>query len=140
MKSKEALERLIKYAKINEAILITKYGYSALNDINIIKQDLERLNEINNVWHKNEPMECVAINGTHLQEVYDLQRRLFDEIDKLKKVIEILKDKFNFTLDKPSPNGEYPLVYENYQSGLGRLAKILTQQEYKLLKEWFGND
>lgn len=42
----EALERLIKYANINEAILITKYGYSALNDINCIKQDLNKLKEL----------------------------------------------------------------------------------------------
>ena len=34
MKSKEALERLLKNIVVNETILITKYGYSALNDIN----------------------------------------------------------------------------------------------------------
>ena len=46
MTSKEALERLLKYVNINEAKLITKYGYSALNDIETIKQDLERFNEL----------------------------------------------------------------------------------------------
>ena len=43
MNSKECLERLLKYVNINEADLITKYGYSALNDIKTIKQDLEVL-------------------------------------------------------------------------------------------------
>lgn len=43
MTSKEALERLVKYANIQEARLMVKYGYSALNDIEIIKQDLEIL-------------------------------------------------------------------------------------------------
>ena len=43
LNSKVCLERLLKYVNINEADLITKYGYSALNDIKTIKQDLEVL-------------------------------------------------------------------------------------------------
>ena len=46
MNSKECLERLLKHLNINEAELITKYGYSALNDIETIKQDLDRLEKL----------------------------------------------------------------------------------------------
>ena len=46
MNSKECLERLLKYANINEAELITKYGYSASNDIETIKQDLDKLEKL----------------------------------------------------------------------------------------------
>lgn len=64
MTSKEALERLLKYAKINEAILITKYGYSALNDINTIKQDLERLEKLEKFKKlcltKYVPLDCLS--------------------------------------------------------------------------------
>ena len=82
MKSKEALERLIKYAKINEAILITKYGYSALNDINIIKQDLERLESL-----EEENEELQEINESFLKDI----TKLVLENEKLKKVIEHIK-------------------------------------------------
>ena len=46
MNSKEALERLLKYANINEAVLITKYGYSALKDVEAIKQDLDKIKKL----------------------------------------------------------------------------------------------
>ena len=46
MTSKECLERLLKNIVVNETILITKYGYSALNDIETIKQDLDRLEKL----------------------------------------------------------------------------------------------
>ena len=52
MKSKECLERLLKYANINEAELITKYGYSASNDIETIKQDLDRLEKLEKALDK----------------------------------------------------------------------------------------
>ena len=99
------------------------------------KEALERLD-------KHFYLRCYSFDTNENSNIreYEIIKQDLDRLEKLEKVIEMLKDKFNFTLDKPSPNGEYPLVYENHQSGLGRLAKILTQQEYELLKEWFGND
>lgn len=75
--------------------------------------------------HRNS--YCDMLENTIKQ---DLERK-----EKLEKVIDILKDKFKFELEQPSSIGEYPLVYENYQSGLGRLAKTITKEEYELLKE-----
>lgn len=50
-----------------------------------IKQDLERLEEINKVWNDNEPMESVDINDEHLQELYDYINKLEKENEKLKQ-------------------------------------------------------
>lgn len=52
MNSKEALERLLKNIVINETILITKYGYSALNDVETIKQDLKELDQYKQLEEK----------------------------------------------------------------------------------------
>ena len=71
MTSKEALKRLLKYVNINEADLITKYGYSASNDIEPIKKDLKRL----------ETFDYIATQNVELRE----------ENTKLKKAIKILK-------------------------------------------------
>ena len=58
-----------------------------------IHEKLKRLEEINKVWHDNEPMESVDINGKHLQDLYDYNEELFNknlELDK--KVIELEKE------------------------------------------------
>lgn len=61
--------------------------------INIIEKDLEGLKEINRVWHDNEPMEAVDINGKHLQDLYDYNMCLFEENLTLdKKVLELEKE------------------------------------------------
>lgn len=49
----------------------------------LIKKDLELLKEINKVWHDNEPMESVDINGEHLQELYDYINKLVKENQEL---------------------------------------------------------
>ena len=85
--------------------------------------------------------DCNKISQEN-QELKDTNMKYAKLIDdfltknmRLEKALEILKDKFNFELDKPIPNGLYPLVYENRESGVPRLAKGLSQQEYELLKE-----
>ena len=64
LNSKVCLERLLKYVNINEADLITKYGYSALNDIETIKQDLDKLEKLEKVIEilKEYLMIKVSIN------------------------------------------------------------------------------
>ena len=106
------------------------------NNQNLVKTNVELVNKNLELQKENqdlkEDLRLTTIERNVCENIYEaLEEKYF----KLEKVIDILKDKFNFELDKPSPNGEYPLVYENYQSGLGRLAKLLTQQEYDLLKE-----
>lgn len=90
MTSKEALERY--YSNL-------KYGFGGfqnddeeLEGLNAIKKDLHKLYEINEVWHKNNRLECVDINADHLQEAYDFINRLIDENLKLKQDLEKLKD------------------------------------------------
>lgn len=56
------------------------------------------------------------------------------EIDKLKKAIEILKDKYDFDIYY-NENFTTPTVTVNCD-----YFKELTQQEYELLKEVLGND
>lgn len=76
MTSKEALSKL----KNN-------FGLSFIGRClcEIIEKDLNRLEKINNVWHENEPMESVDINGNHLQEVYDFLHITIKELEKYKK-------------------------------------------------------
>ena len=143
---------------------------------NIIKQDLEHLEEINKVWHDNEPMESVDINGKHLQDLYDYNEELFnknleldkkvielekenkelettlleykaqenlywntatnnvnlrEENDKLKKAIEILKNKMLITVNIP---------YVWFEDKDNCLYFKVNQQEYELLKEVLGDE
>ena len=90
-------------------------------------QELKRKYESQDFLYQNE----VSKNGALVGNIFEKDLK----IQKLEKAIEILKDKFNFELDKPIPNGVYPLVYENRESGVPRLAKGLSQQEYEILKE-----
>ena len=54
---------------------------------NVIYKSLEHLEMLNNVWHKNEPMESVDINANNLQELYDFNNKLIQENEKLKKAL-----------------------------------------------------
>lgn len=42
-------------------------------ELNVYK---DKYNDINQIFHKNEPMEAYDINDNHLQELYDFNRRL----------------------------------------------------------------
>ena len=144
MNSKEELERLIKYAKINEAILITKYGYSALNDINTINQDLDRLEQLeDNIKIHKETIKMQHNQIESLQSENEELKEKHHEILKswyeLKKVIEILKKKevdVSVLIHLIRCGNNTP---KYYNEGLEKQYK-LTQQEYDLLKEHFGNE
>lgn len=112
MTSKEALER------INNILLRYDEHYDYL-DIEVIKQDLERLKELEKEYntlkkeYDTKDLECCS-----------LQR----ENHNLKKAIEILKDFFNV--------GE---IYGDYlinANGFNKLSKL----DYELLKEVFENE
>ena len=87
MTSKEAFERLLKDIVVNETMLMAKYGYSASNNIELIKQDLDRLenfevviyilNEICNIeigdFNDNVGVYKIAVMGKHFfvnKEIY----------------------------------------------------------------------
>lgn len=95
MTSKEALKRLY-YDAIDSIIdkeIDCKYLEEIEKDYMCVNKYLTKLEEINNVWHKNETMESVDINGNHLQELYDFIHKLCEENEKLKKAFDILKGK-----------------------------------------------
>ena len=90
MTSKEALKKLEYFTNWTSDENIDKDLYNLWGNVacRTIKQDLERLEEINKVWHKNEVMESVDINAKHLQELYDYISKVNQENEKLKKAIE----------------------------------------------------
>jgi hypothetical protein len=79
MTSKEALERLLYYANINEAELITKYGYSASYDIKQISQDLDKLEKL------EEENQVLLVNKNVAQGIAKKNK---EENDKLKKAFD----------------------------------------------------
>ena len=123
MNGKEALERLLKYVNINEAELITKYGYSASNDIEPIKQDLDRLEKLEKDYEK-------------LKERYkhrvETSNDLCDAVEQYEKAIEILKDRFDI-------NGV--VKYDDfYAIECDYTYFYITQEQYTLIKEVLGNE
>lgn len=128
MNSKECLERLLKYVNINEADLITKYGYSALNDIKTIKKKLDKLEKL------EEENLVLLVNKNAAQCI---AKKFKEENDKLKKALEILKSKFKFELG-------VSVVKEKYCYSLEFLYNnqyfTITQEQYELLKEVLRND
>ena len=160
MTSKEALEKIEQYITNEKGRLcffIKLY-------CGTIKQDLERLEAINNVWHKNEPMESVDINANHLKELYNyinkLQQEnqilkqsvkdtydtgqeiiseLTQENEKLKKVIEILKKIVSIPLedDFAKVKIDKETKEETHYYALS-IKYLIDEQEYELLKEVLG--
>ena len=108
--------------------------YKAFNKITTtdyfnIKYDLERLEVLNNVWHNNEPMESVDINGEHLQELYDYISKINQENEKLKKVVDFIKNKVSISVNMSS-------VWLETKRGCV-IIDIDNQQEYELLNKLF---
>ena len=121
MNSKECLERLLKYANINEAELITKYGYSASNDIETIKKDLNKL----------EQMEQ---NHEAVLQTLEIAAQ---EIDKLKEALDTLIRKLDIHLTKTENYDTAETYYSVYNDNS---CEVLYPEEYELLKEVFRNE
>ena len=137
MTSKEALKEMLGLTK-------THYDYwlKANDYYELIKKDLERLEKINEVWHKNEPMESVDINGNHLQEVYDFIHRLCEENEKLKKAIEILKS--NLFIEYKDEGYRYCYYINFKRNKYDKKSSIRLclkdKKQYELLKGVLEND
>lgn len=142
MTSKEALEIIRAYHNQISLLCKGKLNNKIINAENQIEKDLDRLEEINNVWHKNEVMESVDINGNHLQEVYDFINSLLEENTKLKKVIDILKEvlkrvlifKFGENIDN---NGYISITKIDCNN---TTIVNIRKEEYDLLKEVLENE
>ena len=120
MNSKEVLENLT-YC-VNGMERKEKY-------YKIIKQELDRLEELEEE-RANYDQEKDTINA------------LTQENTKLKKVIEMLKDKFIFEINFYEENNEkhyYIALYnKNDKSYLERIK--ISKEQYELLKEVFENE
>lgn len=98
-----------------------------------------------NVEKAFERLEELEKENEELKEEYEKLDRNFHschldyeeleaENQKRKKVLDILKDHFDFKLGKLYSTGEYYLMYDNRQSCLGHTVKILTKEEYYLIE------
>lgn len=146
MKSKEALKRIYNDATALYIDECEEDLKQVEKDYNIIKQDLDRLKKLNEVWHKNEPMESVDINANHLQDTYEVLsfylnrcEILENNIKKLFKVIEILKDK-NVDISQLMLNKDLYDYNRITRIGFEAYAEELTKEEYELLKEVLWNE
>ena len=132
MKSKEALENVKTAPSFMGGnpkywtYLNSQFPF--LEDIETIKQDLDRLEQL-----EKENQELV-VNKNVAQGI---AIKLKEENDRLKKALEILKDKFKFELG-------VSVVKEKYYYSLEFLYNnqyfTISQEEYKLLKEVLDND
>ena len=145
MTSKEAFKELRKFLqeKHNEMFIkpIKLETFKGFN-LDKIEQDLDRLEKINEVWHKNEPMESVDINANHLQEVYDFIHRICEENEKLKKAIDILKKVLDLRVDFYNDT-DYRFVISVaglYEDAYGGSFECISGEQYELLKEVLEND
>ena len=112
-------------------------------------EDLNRLKGINNVWHKNEPMESVDINGEHLQETYDFLHKSIKELEKVKEFARLCLTKY-IPFEVLSPrvwtseeewlkemNYDYYIYIRDYICEYGVSDdRVLTLEEFNLVCEF----
>lgn len=103
-----------------------------------IKKDLDRLEMLekeNEYLNKQLDVFFDKLDNNTLRAFDLISYELKDENEKLKKVIEMLKNKLDIEIYEIHENGitEY---YLDCSAG----EVIDEQEEYELLKEYFGND
>lgn len=151
MTGKESLRNL------KQEILTPNYltDYEKDECIDVIQQDLERLEKLNNIFsdshiceikEKFNEIECNADkcktcplgvgDGICLNNVFEHKWKLEEENEKLKQAIEILKDKIELPLEN-----DFDVVNKD-DIHLYRLRTkcLINEKEYEILKEVFGND
>ena len=139
MNSKKALEN-IKYApgfmgghSRYKSVLESRIPF--LEDIEIIKQDLDKLE---NLEKENQELKNTILS----LELDTCIPELRKENSKLKEVIKILEDNLQLVLKQDID----PLINRKiYEVEISRNYKIysgfkITQEEYELLKEVFENE
>jgi hypothetical protein len=133
MTSKEALNNIIakydwlgkEYCRlIGKKENLHKVNQEIFEELaNTIKQDLERLEAINNVWHKNEPMESVDFKAYYLQILYDYINVKEKEIKIFKEENERLK-KHNARLTRKIQN-----LYKEHATLICDLSLLRSNNE-----------
>ena len=119
MTSKEALEK-ISWRYINDPTF--------QEWCNIIKKDLKRLGEVEKENIKLRFENASLNNAIDL----DLTAKFLSENIKLKKAIEILKEKTNLKIETNAQNNPF-ITYDLWGSS------AISKKEYELLKEVLEN-
>ena len=140
LKEKEQLQNDIKLneTQIDDLTLEVANYKHALEEKNEIIMDLKE--------EKEELIEQLKLSNESQETVINTMNLVSQENEKLKKAIEIIKNNCvsntNLWLVVCSRNYEdYKSFVENKDHELVRIEhNILTQQEYELLKEVFGNE
>lgn len=129
MNSKKALSKL--YMACDDELLYEQNGIMFPNELyTIIEKDLDRLEKL----EKENKVLREKVN--HFKNIKNRYRRnekfVEKENAKLKKTIEILKDKLEITLYSHDEYFNPPMINGT------EIFKNLTQEEYELLKEVLG--
>ena len=91
---------------------------------------------------KEALQEMLGLTTTHYDywlkanDYYELIKQDLDRLEKLKKAIDILKDKLRLSLNDSKAFKTINAILPVGNNDMNRL----TQQEYELLKEVLGND
>lgn len=106
--------------------------------INIIKQDLERLEKENKELNRQLDVFFDKLDKNTLRAVDIISYELKDENEKLKKVIKILKDELGLYLEKIKFDRRK--IFALMSKLLGMCLLNTTEENYDLLKKVFGNE
>lgn len=90
-----------------------------------LQELINNYNAIQDVYFKNEPPESADLNARKLQELYDFDKKLIKENQKLKAAIEVLFNYFSIT----DEFGKYEL-YSSFPD-----YTEIDKKEYELLEE-----
>lgn len=103
-------------------------------DIDAITQAIDRLEGIDKVWHENEPMESVDINGKHLQEKYDLLNDLYNHLDTFILAFNSLWRCCN-SKDVLTDLDEENSTYLEFRCGFENVCVPVTEAEISAIKK-----
>ena len=135
MNSKECLERLFG-SYVNSKCYGINYKKDD-EDFESIKQDLDKLEKMEKAIKTLKEELEIANDIIKSQKFLRNSQKLEQENAKLKKTIEILKVRLELTLYHNKPLNTYSVELMCFEE---HLAKHITQEEYKLLKEVVENE
>ena len=109
-------------------------------EYDVIKQDLELLNKLQQVWHNEEWCEGVSFDHISLKNLFNYNEQLFEDnlaLDKknleLEKVIEWFKEFLHFEFGENEIFVMFKTATQDYTN-----IDCNDKQEYEILKEVLG--
>ena len=130
MTGKEALEQIME--KYTFYVPARSEGKEhLLNCLNIVAKDLERLEKLEEEYQKLEAQN----NKENIRLLYN-QSYLIAKVEKLKQALDILKIKLKLYFSKNTKGATINAILPIGVNDLNNL----TQNEYEILKEVFGNE